>query len=163
MKDKVITVALLIITTLNFLDVMVDLSLNVPTSHIIEESMIVLIAGVLAIYLIFDIRKRTRNTRKLITQLHSANDQLHTMSKQLQQAKTQYFEAIEAQFNDWKLTPSEKEVALLMIKGLSTAEIAATRNTKEKTVRQQASTVYAKSELEGRYALSAWFFDDILN
>ena len=122
-----------------------------------------LIAGVLAIYLIFDIRKRTRNTRKLITQLHSANDQLHTMSKQLQQAKTQYFEAIEAQFNDWKLTPSEKEVALLMIKGLSTAEIAATRNTKEKTVRQQASTVYAKSELEGRYALSAWFFDDILN
>ncbi|WP_421133169.1 helix-turn-helix transcriptional regulator [Alteromonas sp. A079] len=163
MKDKIITVALLIITTLNFLDVMVDLSLNVPTSHIIEESMIVLIAGVLAIYLIFDIRKRTRNTRKLITQLHSANDQLHTMSKQLQQAKTQYFEAIEAQFNDWKLAPSEKEVALLMIKGLSTAEIAATRNTKEKTVRQQASTVYAKSELEGRYALSAWFFDDILN
>ncbi|MDB2330440.1 LuxR C-terminal-related transcriptional regulator [Alteromonas sp.] len=163
MKDKVITVALLIITTLNFLDVMVDLSLNVPTSHIIEESMIVLIAGVLAIYLIFDIRKRTRNTRKLITQLHSAKDQLHTMSKQLQQAKTQYFEAIEAQFNDWRLTPSEKEVALLMIKGLSTAEIAATRNTKEKTVRQQASTVYAKSELEGRYALSAWFFDDILN
>jgi len=58
MKDKVITIALLIITTLNFLDVMVDLSLNVPTSHIIEESMIVLIAGVLAIYLIFDIRKR---------------------------------------------------------------------------------------------------------
>lgn len=163
MKDKVITVALLIITTLNFLDVMVDLSLNVPTSHIIEESMIVLIAGVLAIYLIFDIRKRTRNTRKLITQLHSANDQLHTMSKQLQQAKTQYFEAIDVQFNDWKLTPSEAEVALLMIKGLSTAEIAATRNTKEKTVRQQASTVYAKSELEGRYALSAWFFDDILN
>ena len=163
MKDKVITVALLIITTLNFLDVMVDLSLNVPTSHIIEESMIVLIAGVLAIYLIFDIRKRTRNTRKLITQLHSANDQLHTISKQLQQAKTQYFEAIDVQFNDWKLTPSEAEVALLMIKGLSTAEIAATRNTKEKTVRQQASTVYAKSELEGRYALSAWFFDDILN
>jgi len=85
------------------------------------------------------------------------------MSKQLQQAKTQYFEAIEIQFNDWKLTPSEKEVALLMIKGLSTAEIAATRNTKDKTVRQQASTVYAKSGLEGRYALSAWFFEDILH
>jgi DNA-binding NarL/FixJ family response regulator len=163
MKDKVITVALLIITTLNFLDVMVDLSLNVPTSHIIEESMIVLIAGVLAIYLIFDMRKRTRNTKSLITKLYLAHDQLSTMSKQLQQAKTQYFEAIEIQFNDWKLTPSEKEVALLMIKGLSTAEIAATRNTKDKTVRQQASTVYAKSGLEGRYALSAWFFEDILH
>jgi DNA-binding NarL/FixJ family response regulator len=38
------------------------------------------------------------------------------------------------QFSQWKLTPSESEVALLLIKGLSMKEIALARNVKEKTV-----------------------------
>jgi DNA-binding NarL/FixJ family response regulator len=84
------------------------------------------------------------------------------MNNKLRNVKAQYLHEVENQFNDWSLTPSEKEVALFMLKGLSTQEIAAARNTKEKTVRQQASSVYAKSQLEGRYALAAWFFEDIL-
>ncbi|WP_338519670.1 helix-turn-helix transcriptional regulator [Alteromonas gracilis] len=162
MKDKIITTALLIIMFLNFRDVIIDLSLNVPTSHIIEESMIVLVAGLMAIYLIFDIRLRTRKTKRLLSELHSTRVKLKSMNNQLQLAKAQYLHAVEVQFDEWRLTPSEKEVALFMLKGLSTQEIAAARNTKEKTVRQQASAVYAKSQLEGRYALSAWFFEDIL-
>ena len=162
MKDKIITTALLIIMFLNFRDVIIDLSLNVPTSHIIEESMIVLVAGLMAIYLIFDIRLRTRKTKRLLSELHSTHVKLKSMNNQLQLAKAQYLHAVEVQFDEWRLTPSEKEVALFMLKGLSTQEIAAARNTKEKTVRQQASAVYAKSQLEGRYALSAWFFEDIL-
>ena len=136
---------------------MVDLSLNVPTSHIIEESMIVLLAGLMAVYLIFDMRKRTRKTKLLLAELNTATARLSSMNNKLRNVKAQYL-----QFNDWSLTPSEKEVALFMLKGLSTQEIAAARNTKEKTVRQQASAVYAKSQLEGRYALAAWFFEDIL-
>lgn len=163
MKDKVITVALLVIMFLNFLDVLVDLSLNVPFSHIVQEMGIVVVAGVLAIYLIFDIRRRTRNMKRLMNKLHLAKSQLSDMSQQLKNAKTQYLEAVEKQFDDWQLTPSEKEVALFLLKGLSSQEIAEARNTKEKTVRQQASSVYSKSGLEGRYALIAWFFEDIFN
>jgi DNA-binding NarL/FixJ family response regulator len=46
---------------------------------------------------------------------------------------------------------------------LSFNEIAAVRETKEKTVRQQASEIYRKSGVSGRHAFSAWFFEDFLN
>jgi DNA-binding NarL/FixJ family response regulator len=42
-------------------------------------------------------------------------------------------------------------------------EIAEIRNTQEKTVRQQATTIYKKSELSGRQELAAFFLEDILS
>lgn len=162
MKDKIITAVLLVIMVLNFLDVMVDISLNVPTAHIIEESVIVLIAGLMALYLIWDIHRRTRRLKQMRTELNAAKQQIQSMNAQFSKARSEYFEAVNHQFDDWNLTRSERDVAFLMLKGLSTVEIAETRNTKEKTIRQQASSIYSKSGLEGRYALSAWFFEDIL-
>ena len=50
----------------------------------------------------------------------------------------------------------------MLLKGLSLKEIASLRDTREKTVRQQASTIYGKSGLEGRHALAAWFLEDFL-
>mgnify|MGYP000085397490 CR=1 FL=1 len=87
MKDKVITSLLLLIMFLNFRDVMVDLSLNVPTSHIIEESMIVLLAGLMAVYLIFDMRKRTRKTKLLLAELNTATARLSSMNNKLRNVK----------------------------------------------------------------------------
>ena len=46
--------------------------------------------------------------------------------------------AIDAQFNKWGLTPAERDVALLQLKGLRHKEIAELRETSERTVRQQA-------------------------
>ena len=60
------------------------------------------------------------------------------------------------------LTGSEIEVGWLLLKGLSLKEIAFVRSTKEKTVRQQASSIYKKAGVSGRYAFSAWFKEDIL-
>ncbi|MCK5396413.1 MAG: DNA-binding response regulator, partial [Gammaproteobacteria bacterium] len=77
-------------------------------------------------------------------------------------ARTSLGNVINQQFNDWQLTNSEKEVGRLLLKGLSLKEIAAIRNTLEKTVRQQASSIYKKAELNGRHAFSAWFIEDIL-
>tara|TARA_R110001592_G_scaffold6045_16_gene32862 strand:- start:3883 stop:4350 length:468 start_codon:yes stop_codon:yes gene_type:complete len=70
---------------------------------------------------------------------------------------------IREQFSQWGLTPSESEVALLLIKGLSMKEVASLRNVKEKTVRLQASTVYAKSGYAGRHELSAHFIEDLMS
>ncbi len=71
-------------------------------------------------------------------------------------------EAIEGQFNLWNLTESEREVALLLLKGLSSKEVAAVRATSERTVREQARSVYSKAGLSGRSALSAFFLEDLL-
>ena len=70
--------------------------------------------------------------------------------------------AIDQQLSKWKLTPSEKEVAFLLLKGLSLKEIADVRETTEKTARVQSMAVYAKAGLAGRSELSAFFLEDLL-
>ena len=69
--------------------------------------------------------------------------------------------AIREQFESWRLTDSEAEIALLMLKGLSHKEIAQLRNSSEATVRQQATAIYSKSDLASRAALSAYFLDEL--
>lgn len=66
------------------------------------------------------------------------------------------------QFVKWGLSPSESEIALLLIKGLSMKEIAEVRNVKEKTIRQQSTSVYSKSNCAGRHELVAHFIEDLM-
>jgi DNA-binding CsgD family transcriptional regulator len=70
--------------------------------------------------------------------------------------------AIDDQFERWQLTPAEKEVALLLLKGLSHKEIADTRSVTEATARQQARAVYKKARLSGRHDLAAFFLEDLM-
>lgn len=70
--------------------------------------------------------------------------------------------AIEAQFSRWNLTQAEVEVALLLLKGLSLKEVATVRGVTERTVREQSRSIYSKSGLTGRAALSAFFLEDLL-
>lgn len=71
-------------------------------------------------------------------------------------------DAIDTQFSRWGLTEAEREVALLLLKGLSLKEVAVVRATNERTVRSQARALYAKAGLSGRAALSAFFLEDLL-
>ncbi len=71
-------------------------------------------------------------------------------------------DAIESQFSRWNLTEAEREVALLLVKGLSLKEIATVRATSERTVRAQARSLYSKAGVTGRAALSAFFLEDLL-
>lgn len=69
---------------------------------------------------------------------------------------------IDRQFEEWGLTPSEREVGLLLLKGLSLKSIADARSASEATVRQQAQSIYRKARLAGRAELSAFFLEDLL-
>jgi len=71
-------------------------------------------------------------------------------------------EAIDRQFERWSLTSAEREIGLLLLKGLSHKEIASIRKTNEQTVRQQALSLYRKARLSGRNDLSAFFLEDLL-
>ncbi len=70
--------------------------------------------------------------------------------------------AIERQFHRWELSPAEAEIGTLLLKGLSHKEIAGIRRTSERTVRQQAQSLYLKAGLAGRSELSAFFLEDLL-
>jgi DNA-binding CsgD family transcriptional regulator len=71
--------------------------------------------------------------------------------------------AIDRQFAEWGLSPAEREVGLLLLKGLSHREVASVRGTSERTVRQQARTLYKKAGLSGRADLAAFFLEDMLS
>ena len=70
--------------------------------------------------------------------------------------------AIDAQFREWHLTPTEREVALMLLKGYGHKEIAALTNRSERTVRQHAGVVYEKAGLAGRAELAAYFLNDLM-
>jgi len=69
---------------------------------------------------------------------------------------------IDHQFDRWELTPAEREVALLVLKGLGHKEAAEVLGRSERTVRQHAVSVYRKSGLSGRAELAAFFLEDLL-
>lgn len=70
--------------------------------------------------------------------------------------------AIDRQFDRWDLSDAEKEVALLLLKGLSHRDVAGIRSTSEATTRQQARAVYRKAGVTGRNDLAAFFLEDLL-
>lgn len=69
--------------------------------------------------------------------------------------------AMDQQFQAWGMTAAEREVGLLILKGLSHKEIASLRATTDATVRQQAQAIYRKAGLPGKTAFSAYFLEDL--
>ncbi len=82
--------------------------------------------------------------------------------EQLRIASAAFMDVLEDQFTDWGLTPAERDVALFAIKGLSTAEIAALRQTSEGTVKAQTNAIYRKAGVNGRAQLLSLFIEDLL-
>lgn len=113
-------------------------------------------------YLLWIVFLRTKEMDEIKVRLQTANHNLAQSNEKLQAMSQQYREVISQQLANWSLTPSERDVAMLLLKGLSFEEIAGVRETKEKTVRQQATAIYRKSGLNGRHEFAAWFFEDFL-
>ena len=130
--------------------------------HMTVDAAVVLISFAGVIYLLWENYRKHQEIESLNTQLTHSHSRISDLHKKLRQASQKHIEVIHEQLEAWKLSPTEKEIALLLLKGLSFEEIATVRNTKEKTVRQQAIAVYRKSGLNGRHEFAAWFFEDFL-
>lgn len=81
---------------------------------------------------------------------------------QLRAASGAFMELLSERFVEWGLTPAEKDVALFSIKGMSTAEIAALRETSEGTVKAQTNAIYRKAGVTGRPQLLSLFIEDLI-
>lgn len=81
---------------------------------------------------------------------------------QLKIASGAFREVLESFFDRWKLTPSEREIALFTIKGFSNAEIAKLRNTREGTVKAQSAAVFRKAGVSGRAQLLSQFIEELV-
>ena len=80
----------------------------------------------------------------------------------LRRASWAFMDLLQERFTEWGLTPSERDVALFAIKGMSTPEIAALRTTSEGTVKAQTNAIYRKAGVSGRPQLLSLFIDDLM-
>jgi len=113
--------------------------------------------------LLFRVQQRQRDEQvKVIRDLEIARAQGQRWRAESRSLLNGLGAAIETQFSRWNFTEAEREVALLLLKGLSTKEAAAVRAVSERTVREQARSIYSKSGLTGRASLSAFFLEDLL-
>ena len=130
-------------------DIISDLSIGSDSySHIIVE-IIVCLAITLVLF-------------QEIKRVATLNNSVQIEKEKTARLSGELFNVMNKQFSDWKLSPTEHDVALLLIKGLSMKEIAEVRQVKEKTVRQQATQIYAKSGCAGRHELAAHFIEDLI-
>ncbi|MGC9369471.1 MAG: helix-turn-helix transcriptional regulator [Paracoccaceae bacterium] len=72
-------------------------------------------------------------------------------------------EVVRSRFADWRLTPSEAEVALFALKGLEVSDIARMRGTAPGTVRVQLGQVYAKSGSANRAQFVSLFVEELMS
>ena len=75
--------------------------------------------------------------------------------------KKYFINTVNHQFENWELTESEIKVALLLIKGMSTSEIALMLRKKDFVIEQRALDIYRKANVKDRYELISYFFNDL--
>jgi DNA-binding CsgD family transcriptional regulator len=80
----------------------------------------------------------------------------------LRAASGAFMELVDERFDEWGLTPAERDVALFALKGMSIAEIAALRATSEGTVKAQTNAIYRKAGVSGRPQLLSLFVEDLM-
>lgn len=84
------------------------------------------------------------------------------IERQLEAATGAFQQVMEDRFSAWGLTPSERDVAILSIKGLSNGEIARARGSREGTIKAQNAAVYRKSGVSSRAELLSLFLDELV-
>lgn len=162
-KERIVTAAVLaLIALLAIVDLLIDLRDGVTAWHVLAEATAAAAACFGAFYLLRGAWELRRRLDVQARDFSAFRQQVEAWRAESRNHVEGLSRAIARQLDQWQLSDAEKEVAFLLLKGLSLKDIAAARRTTEKTARVQSSAVYAKSGLAGRSELSAFFLEDLL-
>jgi DNA-binding CsgD family transcriptional regulator len=143
-------------------DLLKDAAEGVAAWHVLAEGSAGLAALFGMFYLLrgrFSLQRRLHREQAEFSAFRQEADRWRAESRKYVEGLSK---AIDEQLTKWNLTPAEKEVAFLLLKGLGLKEISVIRNTTEKTARVQSIAIYAKAGISGRSELSAFFLEDLL-
>jgi DNA-binding NarL/FixJ family response regulator len=159
----------LLMAVLVGIDLVTDLRDRTTPAHVLLELLVVAIgfvaAGAIALRLrrsIRDAQDLREHAARLAETLRATREEAARWRSDAADLIAGLSSAIDAQLARWELSPAEREIALLLLKGLSHKEIAQIRSVSETTVRQQAQSLYRKAGLSGRNDLAAFFLEDLL-
>lgn len=161
-KLRFSTLLFLIVGT-GFLDFQLDHGFDMQTGHQWFELSLLLVT-IAATILLWRL-----HTQALNHEITSTKQSLSEIQKQAKTWKQNHLvliqgfgEVIDSQFKEWGLSTSERDIGVMLLKGLSIKEIAEVRTVKEKTVHQQCQSIYKKAGISGRNQLFAYFLEDLL-
>ncbi|HEU5209629.1 MAG TPA: helix-turn-helix transcriptional regulator [Longimicrobiales bacterium] len=144
----------------------VDLVLDRPerwlSFHVIFESLMIAGALLMATTLWLGWWRAERSLGEMRARLEARKAERDEWRENAQKALQGLGLAIHKQFDAWGLTPAEREVALLLLKGYSHKHVASATGRSERTARQHAAAVYQKAGLGSRAELAAYFLEDLL-
>lgn len=150
------------IVILFLIDISFDIRERINVGHLAIELLIYMVILYIA-YIGYDFYKLDKKSINAVRENISENrTELRYWQNQNKTLIDGLSIKIHEQFQIWALTQAETDVALLIIKGFSLEEIAGLRGTSERTIRDQAASVYHKAKLKNRIELSAYFLEELL-
>lgn len=162
-RERIVIAGILImVAVLVGFDIFTDSQEGVALWHVLIEGLIGLLATAGVFYLLLGTVTLQHRLQKEIDDFSAFKREAETWRADSRKYVEGLARAIDQQLTKWNLTVAEKEVAFLLLKGLSLKEIADVRNTTEKTARVQSAAIYAKAGISGRSELSAFFLEDLL-
>ncbi len=152
---------LLLIALGGLLDLVFDAPVHWLSIHVAYE--VLLIGGGLATaaWLWIGWRRAEGVNEELARLVAERQQERDAWRRSAENALSGLAEQVNAQLDRWGLTPSERDVAVELLKGRSHKEIAARSGRSERTVRQHAVSAYAKAGVGGRAELAAFFLADL--
>ena len=143
----------------------VDLVLDAPADwlspHVLYEVTLILAGLGGAFWLWRNWKRAAESAGELRRSLLDRQAERDLWRARAAQALQSLGDAVARQLADWELTPAEREVVVLLLKGQSHKQIAAGTGRSERTVRQHAIAAYHKAGVGGRAELAAFFFGDL--
>ncbi|WP_127717502.1 LuxR C-terminal-related transcriptional regulator [Halobacteriovorax sp. HLS] len=161
-ERKLLTLIFLILIVVLGLDIVDDLNEGASLSHVVKE-VLVMVLGTLGVLVLWNkYLKAKSKVRDIQVNIEKLKEDLSHYKEETQHLSQGIGQKINDQLERWSLTKSEKDIALLLLKGLSVREISEIRSSSEKTIKQHCSNLYQKANIKGRSELSAFFLEDIL-
>ena len=144
----------------------IDLYLDGPEDwgsvHVLVEGTLMVVSGTVG-FLLWRAWRRAATSLVAVERSLSASEQdRQAWQARAEQALSGLAHAIDDQFDQWSLSPAEREVALMLLKGYGHKQIAYLSQRSESTVRQHAVAVYGKSGQGGRAELAAFFLGGLM-
>lgn len=154
--------ALLVIAVGGSIDLILDRPTTWRSFHVVFEIAMVVAALVIAVVFWVGWQRAARSVATLERSLEARDAERERWRREAGSARQEFARAIERQFASWELTRTEREIAFLLLEGHGHKQIAARTGRSERTVRQHAVAIYAKSGLGGRAELAAFFLEGLL-
>jgi DNA-binding CsgD family transcriptional regulator len=157
-----LALALTSIVVVGTIDILLDQPASWLSLHTIFETLMIAGALTMATTLWLGWWRAEHAARRLRQSLEQRTAERDMWQRNARHALEGFGRAIDEEFGAWGLTPTERDVALLLLKGHSYKAIGKLTRRSAATVRQHAAAVYQKAGLGGRAQLAAYFLEDLV-